>query len=830
MNPDPIVAPTPSSASSPKPPVIRQVALVMLVLCLLLPLLLVLRKPQATARDHDPAKTRAAMSALFSAIVPAAEPLAVLPDASALTALLPSCRGLKNYQGLPAMEDLAEQIALLQHLVAGQTAVEGVHNAPLRKKYQLDVATWAKAINTGKIECEHAVQALRTLAGPRGNALLAQARWAEHQFKAAQPNNPGAPAVTMATRSLSQGDPWRGWPGCIWIGGLQSGGPLHYVSPAGRTTWGRQLCEQTDLLPVRGIEASPAQPAPAGSTPPVGDPAWAIPKDLGTIVSELESLRRPESALYENYAATRQDGANRRTIGRNVVDVGFNLHLTIDPRAQAAAQQVAECYAGNKQSCRLAGIDFTKVGAAQNGGARFMWEQAAIRMTAIAIMDVGTGRIEALASAHTPCFAQENDGPFRDAGCPGLWTRPQRRPDALLNHAAFTDYMPGSTVKPILASVFFEDAPSNADQIGLWLAKSDTNHFNDELFCLNSPVAKDCDRPRRVQQRAADLGWNADCSGQPSFRCARGDMLFGRRLSAQLDTQPTGGAGSPLQRPFLSGRMLAAPFASESGNAYRLMPIPAIGRAAAMSCRPGGKWGANNCNTAALKPLVNEAAGQGDARATALSMAGMLSRLVGAANGLEQVRRPYIVETVTDARGKSVATAATRVEGDAAPLAQAEPINIKPEVAKKVLAGLAKGTLQLPGQDGTGHLICKHVFGARCGEAGTRLAGKTGTPSFSFDMLTLDGAARICKARPRDEDCSEKPIKWYVAAYRSQPGAGTGYDKVIAVMSERNWYGTGKDVPQAVRGRIHGLRNDLNNVSTEIAMHTLDLQWKRAAK
>ena len=807
-------------------PVIRQVALIMLALCLMVPATLYLRAQRATERLHEPVKTRAALDTLLAAIAPANQPPAAMPDATALAALLPQCAGLPTYQGLGFMDDVAEQLGMLDRQLEGLTAVDGLRNAPLRRRYQLQAAAWAQGMADGKVDCQQAAQALRLVAGPRGATLLAQAQWSELQRGSA-----AQAAVRLATNSLAQADPWRGWPGCIWIGGLLPGSTAYHLSPAGRAGWSRELCEQPGFRPANAANVVAARAARGDSTPAAADPAWSIPNDLGALIGELDALRRPLGRLYRDYADTLPAGANRATVGRNEVDVGFNLQLTVEPRIQAIAQRIAACYTGQIAACDQAGIALDQVGTAQGAGAASMWERAATRMTAVAVIDVASGRIEALASAHTPCYAQENDGPFRDAGCLPLWTEPRRRPDALLNHAVFTDYLPGSTIKPILASVFFEDASSNVEQLSSWLATSNTDRFNDALFCVGSSPGKACDRPARVQQRAADLGWNADCSARPSRRCARADILFGRLLSARLadDAAATAGlpAAAPLQQAALIGRLLVA--APAAGGGERLMPLPVIDPADAASCRDTkGGWHAANCSSSALKPLVNEAAGQGQARSTALGVAAMLARLTAAANGLQTVRRPHLVERITDASGKPIATAATRSADDAAvPLAQPEPTVVTADSAQKVLSGLARGS----GPGGTGNLICKHVFGTRCTQAGTRLAGKTGTPSFGFDRLSLTQARQRCRANPRDEGCLQKPVKLYVAAVKSGADRQGRYDKVIAVMSERNWTLASPKLPAAARERVHGGTNDLNNVSTEIAMRIVDSAWlSKAAK
>ena len=67
-------------------------------------------------------------------------------------------------------------------------------------------------------------------------------------------------------------------------------------------------------------------------------------------------------------------------------------------------------------------------------------------MAAVAIIDIESGRIEALAGALSPCTRQEYDGPGRAAHCDKRLPYPIRyRPDALLNAAVYHDAMPAST-------------------------------------------------------------------------------------------------------------------------------------------------------------------------------------------------------------------------------------------------------------------------------------------------------------------------------------------------------------------------------------------------
>lgn len=855
--------------------VIRQVAIILALWCLLLlaGLLAIWALQQQGDSDgspeasgerlpgrYAPAKKDAALRLLFSAIRPANGDSPAALDARAWAQALPVCarnppHGLR---GKSVFDELVDQAAELDLRLAGLSvtatvtatgaatagAVSG-DNAALRlaKRYRLDSLAWAGQVQAQGQRCQHAVQAIRLLASPRGAPLLADAVWAERARRKAPVATPDPVAVAMAPGALSQEDPWRGWPGCIWLSGAQPDGSAYYLGGSGRAELGRQLCAKPDMLPTGARLAKAAVPARAGSLPPASSAAWAVPHDLALLLAPLDQLRLPSGKMFDDYAAALPPDGTRRMLGRNSVNVGMNLQLTLDPAAQSAAQQLADCYTGRLEACAMAGVAPTQIGSADGRpGARQMWEGAAARMTAVVVIDAGTGHIEALASAHTPCYAQEHSGADRDPGCTPLWTQPKRRPEALLNHAIYTDYMPGSTIKPIMASVFFEDSRIPAAQLADRLAHSDTEFFNQLLYCSRAANGRAgvCDRPIRVQQRARALGWNADCTGQPLLRCDQVDLLFGRRLSQRLpddpDASPLLAAAAPIQQRALAGRLFVEP-ASQPAGSQRLMALPTH-FGAAVACQGGHKSQQTACTLGVPTALVNESDGQGQARATALGVATMLSRLSAAAQDLTAVRRPYLVEQITDAHGRPVAPAALRDgPGQVGALARPEPLEVTPAVAKLTLKALGGGVRQ----GGTGHLICVHVFGAQCAVQGQHIAGKTGTPSFGPDRFTLAQARGHCAAHPQPAECLERPVKWYVAAYSSRGVKTQPFDKVIAVISERNWYLPAKATPERVRDRIHGGRDpsingnpgaehDTNNISAELAMRVINRQWQAQAE
>ena len=835
--------PNPLLAQRSRVSVVRQVAIILALWCavVMAGLLAVwlLRGPGDALADHyAPAKKEAAVGLLFKAIraVDGAAPAAL--DAKAWADLLPVCarnppHGLRGQSVFDALVDQASALdQRLERLTLASAADADGNIAPalLARRYRLDPTVWAALVQAQGQRCQHALQALRLLASPRGAPLLADALWTERARRAAKNPVPNLEAVSMAPGALSQDDPWRGWPGCIWLGGAQPDGRAYYLGSPQRTDLGAQLCTQPGALPPGAREAVAAAPARGGSLPAADSPAWRVPHDLSQLLAPLDRLRLPSGTLFMNYAAALPPDGTLRSLGRNSVTVGMNLQLTLDPRAQSAAQQLADCYTGRLDACALSGVVPAQVGSAQNGpGARQMWESAAARMTGVVVIDVASGRIEALASAHTPCYALEHSGVARDPSCAPLWSAPQRRPEALLNHAVYTDYMPGSTVKPILASVFFEDPFVNAKELAVNLAHSRTHEFNRLIFCAAGVKSRAgvCDRPTRVQQRAVALGWNADCASAPLLYCDHVDLLFGRRLSQRLagDEFSAGlPSAAPIQQRALAGRLFVEP-ASQPAKSQRLMALPSHFGAAKAACGGSHESQQDACEFGAPVALVNESDGQGQARATALGVATMLSRLSAAAQDLTAVRRPYLVEQVSDARGRPVALAALRsgpAGGDA--LARPEPLGVSPAVAKLTLQALGGGVRA----GGTGQMICEHVFGKQCAAVGQHIAGKTGTPGFGLASETLSRARAICAARLPPPECGLKPVKWYVATYSSRTAGAKPFDKVIAVISERNWYLPAQSVPANWRDRLHGV-DDLNNISTELAMRVIARQWQLGA-
>ena len=667
---------------------------------------------------------------------------------------------------------------------------------------------------------------LDTLAwrGTEGKAVLA--RWRPDQM------------VEIAARQVARRNPWNGVAGCIYLGpqDAASGVAAHFVA-ASRSAQER-LCAMPALFRTGDGDASHIPSAVAGEptpTLPVDDARWMVPPSLQALLQPLESLRNPTGALYRLYTDAPADasdapsayryGPNRIVLDGAAVDVGFSIDLTIDPLVQALAQKTAACYTGRQDVCRALGIQRAE-DTGQPVGHRLL-EGAMVRMAAVAVIDVASGRIEALAGAMSPCARQEVDGPGRDAGCDKRLPYAVRyRPDALLNPAVFHDAMPASTIKPIMAAAFLTDhdvgarwlaaeraamrqpGPPSRDSLRGQLMRSDSARFLDRMFCSEKDFAN-CHRPWDVQAMAAAFGWNNGCA-EPRSDCGKQDLLFGRAVDATAES----GAVRPLGMTVAYGRLLSEPVAGRLGAPLQLTPPMALNPGIVRRCAFGADGRARSdddwekCRGGAVVDVVAEGWGQGHARSSALGVAGMMATLAAAANGQPELRRPHLVESLRGVAGSDHAQLQPAVQrwGLAAP----QPNRVPHDAAEVILSGLSYSH-----RLGTARTACEQVFDAKACRGIDWLAGKTGTPSFPADGLSLDALSKLC-SRPDDAQklqgtCgSLRPYKWYVAAYRADGHASGPWTKVIAVLTERNWTIQG--------GHIHGAGDHGPNPSAEIAM------------
>ena len=725
-------------------------------------------------------------------------------------------------------------------------------NSRVAAKVGLDGARWAEAVAAAlrtpvetpeypnrqfSLQCADIARAVVALARSSGRMLPTLAwrgtevdrviaRWRPDQY------------VEFSPRQVARINPWAGIPGCVYLAGSPDHDARSYYVGGGRGLYDR-LCGRADM---QGVEAGTGTAAvriagePA-SDMPVDDERWKLPPSLAMMLQPLDALHRPGTSLYREYTSdvAESDGApgryrygpNRIDIGSAAVDIGFSIDTTIDPALQALAQQTVACYTGRDDVCRALGMTRREDGGQAIG--HRMLERAMVRMAAVAIVDVPSGRIEALAGAMSPCTRQEYDGPGRAARCDKRIPYPIRyRPDALLNPAVFMDAMPASTIKPIMAAAFLSDqfagarwlsaeraeiaksskATPTAQSMRGQLMRSDSARFLDRMFCADKGFPP-CERPWTIQRAAAWFGWNGGCE-VPRDDCGKRDLLFGRTVDGAGDDDPA----SPPMLKVAYGRLLTEPLGGKLGAPLRLWHPVTLDGSGVVRCAagPDGKrfskddW--ERCSGAAVVDLVAEGWGQGHARASALGGAGMIAMLAAAANGQAEVRAPHLVAAVRGAG--PAATSLVKYAALRSSFDNPLPNRIPRDVAEVILSGLSFGH-----RAGTGRLACEQVFDAKSCASNDWIAGKTGTPTFPNDDLTLDDLAQLCangaaKTRRDREACGPlRPYKWYVAAYRTDRNDVT-WTKAIGVLTERNWI--------ADSGRIHAAGDHGPNPAAEIAM------------
>lgn len=678
----------------------------------------------------------------------------------------------------------------------------------------LDLAAWNDGGKTRDYGCADLERGLAFLMRDEGRALDGLI-WRGRTLN----KLPADQWVQVPDQILTRPNPWGGLPGCILMGGgAESKNPGYYLA-GGRNDY----CKYA--LSLQGRKAVDKSK----------DGALMVPESLETMLADVNTLRLPGSDSYRlitdsdgahgpnrinpevkppvTAAGASANGAGPGAAAPTVAadqdvarkDVGFHVLLSVNPQSQQIAQAAALCYTGHGKFCESDGSGAPGTGKAAEVGAEF-FEQAAVRMTGIAIIDLSSGRIEALASAETDCFRRQYGGSGVKAGhdCPNVPRALRFNPDMLLNHALFSDAMPASTIKPILALGFLETAGYVIDdaQLTQQLKTSDSAAFLSRLFCLDSAGGA-CPRLANVQAAARQLGWNPGCA-EGSVDCGFVNILFGRRAEERLNSEQ--GKVRYLESRVLFGRLFTAPVSDKERQLKRLMSAKEMGftRADAQACKAQG-W--RKCVGNPVANPASEGWGQGNARSTALGVAGMFARLGAMSQGQTKLPLPYLVEAVVDARGQPLILPALK-RGEAE---QVQDPALQ-QAARRVVEGLRQGHRR----GGTAGEACRNAGLGDC-ETVDWIAGKTGTPPFGYDQSTLTQIAQLCgkiDAKNAVSCRQEIPYKWYAALFKSRPDA-PDFDKAIAVLSERNWYA--KPARRELAGKVDAPGDHGPNRSAEIA-------------
>ncbi|HMC15719.1 MAG TPA: hypothetical protein VKI18_08815 [Albitalea sp.] len=838
--------------------------------------------PRGDAERYVSVRHVAALKTFERAVVWRTKSAPALPGPAEVLAAVPQCRADWQVKAVPLqwLHDKAAALPWLQTLIDhGRTAAPSQAeriaaqlaaldaallrfgsraNARVEHAVGFDAQRWFEAANTSlghpievpeypgqhfQVRCADLAAALASLSRADARMLEVLAWRGTETAKTVARWKPDQ-VMEIAPRQVARRNPWNGLAGCIYLGGHDGVAPSHFVAAA-RSSEARLCAMQEMFASAAASAASQARPAVpvalAGEPTPtlaVDDPAWMVPPSLDAMLRPLETLRRPTGSLYRLYTEAQpasaaqpsgyRYGPNRIALDGAPVDVGFSVDLTINPSLQALAQKTAACYTGRQDLCRALGIQRAD-DKGQAIGHKLL-ESAMVRMAAVAVIDVASGRIEALAGALSPCTRQEFDGPGRDAACDKRLPYPVRyRPDALLNPAVFHDAMPASTIKPIMATAFLTDREVGArwlaaeqaaiksgaapagDSLRSQLMRSDSARFLDRMFCADKNFMN-CERPWAIQATAQAFGWNTDCA-DAHLDCGKHDLLFGRAI----DTSAEAGAVRPLALAIPYGRLLSEPLGGKLGAPMHFTPRSVLNPGIVARCAAGADgrrrsdddW--EKCRGGNVVDVVAEGWGQGHARSSALGIAGMMATLAAAANGQDEIRRPHLVEAMhgTGARLESAV--------DRWGLAAAQPNRLPRAAAEVILDGLSYSH-----RSGTARTACEQVFDAKTCKGIGFIAGKTGTPSFPSDGVSLNELARRCgphaaKTKVPDPACgSLRPYKWYVATFRGDAGKTGPWTKVIGVLTERNWV--------RASGQVHGAGDHGPNPSAEIAMQIMGRQ------
>ena len=741
----------------------------------------------------------------------------------------------------------------------------------LANHYQLQTASlWQQACEQ-HINEDALAFALKTLASPE---RLLQLQWREQQPNRRNQNDPNV--AHMPTNWLTQTNPWYGLPGCVYIKTAKTAdnqtGYL-YVDSRGNTMTDTgdvdpltQLCNNPRLIPMsvksllaKSLTGSVTLPNAPSSDPnnafnktkndiqnqangvlqtlqdkPTQDPKKriastsktevALPTNLGLMYSELSNIHAShfDRQLLDAYQSYQQKNDQRNwwqkltappinsiNVDGSDIKIGYNMALTLDPAVQTTAQQVADCVTNNPN-----GADCNNVlsPALQNvaGG---MYENALVRSIGIAVIDVKTQGVLALASADSNCYRADNgDTTIKPTGCPILWKKDWSKQN-LMNHALYQTVYPGSTVKTVQALALVRANPRfknmqtpEAQYLKQVIASSSTEKVANFLYCQRTTSAMSLQRDRQgvcpgmpaFKKASDDMGWSVNCADKGGVNCGFKDLLFGKAYNSD---------------PMLQSRYFSGVLLTDGKQDYTTKQLQFTeGQVASCVKANGGRMnGACRQGGDMLNASMNQVFGAGNAKISVLGVSDMFANLLIADNGATQRRGVHLIEDLWgvnqiplrpkawrgDAQSQETLTTATSQLG-------AMPLGINQSDARGAL-NLLSGTLLagtgLGGGNGTAFAACNQAIGSCAWTQGV-MVGKTGTPGFNYPTrqngrsfytpnVTVSMVANLCnnadiragKAQP-SVACYARPYKWFVYGLKDKNGK---WDKAVAVLVERNW-------------------------------------------
>lgn len=740
----------------------------------------------------------------------------------------------------------------------------------LANQYQLQTASlWQQACEQ-HINEDALAFALKTLASPE---RLLQLQWREQQPNRRNQNDPNV--AHMPTNWLTQTNPWYGLPGCVYIKTAKTAdnqtGYLYVDNRGNATDTGdvdplTQLCNNPRLIPM-SVKSLAVKPLTGAATLPnagVADPnnafnktkndiqnqangvlqtlqdkptqdpkkriastsktEVALPTNLGLMYSELSNIHAShfDRQLLDAYQSYQQKNDQRSwwqkltappinsiNVEGSDIKIGYNMALTLDLAVQTTAQQVADCVTNSPNGADCNSVLSPALQNVANG----MYESALVRSIGIAVIDVKTQGVLALASADSNCYRADNgDTTIKPTGCPILWKKDWSKQN-LMNHALYQTVYPGSTVKTVQALALVRANPRfknmqtpEAQYLKQVMASSSTEKVANFLYCQRTTSEMSLQRDRQgvcqgmpaFKKASDDMGWSVNCADKGGVNCGFKDLLFGKAYNSE----------PMLQSRYFSGVLLTDGKQDYTTKQLQFTEsqvascVKANGGRMNGACRQGGDM---------LNASMNQVFGAGNAKTSVLGVSDMFANLLIADNGATQRRGVHLIEDLWgvnqiplrpkawrgDAQSQETLTTATSQLG-------AMPLGINQSDARGAL-NLLSGTLLagtgLGGGNGTAFAACNQAIGSCAWTQGV-MVGKTGTPGFNYPTrqngrsfytpnVTVSMVANLCnnadiragKAQP-SVACYARPYKWFVYGLKDKNGK---WDKAVAVLVERNW-------------------------------------------
>lgn len=515
----------------------------------------------------------------------------------------------------------------------------------------------------------------------------------------------------------------------------------------------RQLLSSSPLL----HQATAAMSSSVRSGERVSDSKFAVqPK-----VKETNEMAVPAWAMRIHFDAAVNAIVQARPPVATSLGQGDSVTLSMGEETQTWAQELVECYSG---PCKAL--------SGQQTQGFSMLEQARARMASVLVVDVASGRVDAAASAHTPCFQAHHEGRVQP-GCLQLPQAPASRPWMGVNQALYGEAMCGSLCKLEQSlGLLRVHSPlvSSTESFAAAIRASKTESFIDEMMCVDKSFDVACIRHRleALISATADLGgWS---------KCAPGD-----EQCARLNLIPSG----ERARYLVSRKKIM----SDPGNRFQslLDAFPPGGKGfsaeAVKACYAGGdakRW--RSCQGEGLVATIAELFGQGNATT---SPAGVAQALITLASAAQMGKYPTPAPKIS-------------VLNNHAPVVASSPNAVEPAFARQLIGALMEPVK--PG--GTAHLSClKAMTGdglMNCDNHGRWvMAAKTGTPLFPHDAWTYSERKQACqgiklnsKSVARSHQmarCNIAPTKWFALLLGQQEGTSVRWTKAVVVLAERNW-------------------------------------------